>query len=241
MYDLELEKLTGSDEIYKIFNIDKNIEITYHTILKQIHPNDLENALKIVPSIVKAKKNKSIVFRILDKSFKDGIKYLEGVGCYYENPITLKKFIIGTIIDISNQKKKEFEFSNLNKYLNSILDNNDRAIQVINRDFKILSFNLQATKFADELGITPIVGQYVLEYVPDEYKEKITYYYEKTFSGEVLNLDEIIFFPSGHYLSDLHYYPIFNNDGKIDFIRSEERRVGKECVQPCRSRWSPYH
>ena len=24
-------------------------------------------------------------------------------------------------------------------------------------------------------------------------------------------------------------------------VRSEERRVGKECVQPCRSRWSPYH
>ena len=24
-------------------------------------------------------------------------------------------------------------------------------------------------------------------------------------------------------------------------IRSEERRVGKECEVPCRSRWSPYH
>ena len=23
--------------------------------------------------------------------------------------------------------------------------------------------------------------------------------------------------------------------------RSEERRVGKECCTPCRSRWSPYH
>ena len=23
--------------------------------------------------------------------------------------------------------------------------------------------------------------------------------------------------------------------------RSEERRVGKECIEPCRSRWSPYH
>ena len=31
----------------------------------------------------------------------------------------------------------------------------------------------------------------------------------------------------GH-LSDRHY-------------RSEERRVGKECSSPCRSRWSPYH
>ena len=24
-------------------------------------------------------------------------------------------------------------------------------------------------------------------------------------------------------------------------LRSEERRVGKECSEPCRSRWSPYH
>src|SRR3546814_15403846 len=30
---------------------------------------------------------------------------------------------------------------------------------------------------------------------------------------------------------------------KIDFLRarSEERRVGKECVSTCRSRWAPYH
>src|SRR3546814_15299025 len=26
-----------------------------------------------------------------------------------------------------------------------------------------------------------------------------------------------------------------------EFTRSEERRVGKECVSTCRSRWSPYH
>src|SRR3546814_3632950 len=26
-----------------------------------------------------------------------------------------------------------------------------------------------------------------------------------------------------------------------DANRSEERRVGKECVSTCRSRWSPYH
>ena len=35
--------------------------------------------------------------------------------------------------------------------------------------------------------------------------------------------------------------------GEIDlnafqhYARSEERRVGKECVSTCRSRWSPYH
>src|SRR3546814_14241941 len=30
------------------------------------------------------------------------------------------------------------------------------------------------------------------------------------------------------------------NAEAIDFERSEERRVGKECVSTCRSRWSPY-
>ena len=28
---------------------------------------------------------------------------------------------------------------------------------------------------------------------------------------------------------------------KVMETRSEERRVGKECVSTCRSRWSPYH
>src|SRR3546814_7811990 len=28
---------------------------------------------------------------------------------------------------------------------------------------------------------------------------------------------------------------------KVEWRRSEERRVGKECVSTCRSRWSPYH
>src|SRR3546814_9914818 len=29
--------------------------------------------------------------------------------------------------------------------------------------------------------------------------------------------------------------------GNGTILRSEERRVGKECVSTCRSRWSPYH
>src|SRR3546814_6671232 len=38
----------------------------------------------------------------------------------------------------------------------------------------------------------------------------------------------------------------FHSDGggkrpAVARIRSEERRVGKECVSTCRSRWSPYH
>src|SRR3546814_3563422 len=46
------------------------------------------------------------------------------------------------------------------------------------------------------------------------------------------NSERIIFESTGR--------PLYNANG--DFMgRSEERRVGKECVSTCRSRWSPYH
>src|SRR3546814_12848351 len=35
--------------------------------------------------------------------------------------------------------------------------------------------------------------------------------------------------------------PDYFQDGYALVNRSEERRVGKECVSTCRSRWSPYH
>src|SRR3546814_10234367 len=33
----------------------------------------------------------------------------------------------------------------------------------------------------------------------------------------------------------------FERAWQTSLRRSEERRVGTECVSPCRSRWSPYH
>ena len=34
---------------------------------------------------------------------------------------------------------------------------------------------------------------------------------------------------------------VLNINDMFPFTRSEERRVGKECLRLCRSRWSPYH
>src|SRR3546814_20196490 len=36
-------------------------------------------------------------------------------------------------------------------------------------------------------------------------------------------------------------YGAWGSFAEAGFFRSAERRVGKECVGTCRSRWSPYH
>ena len=44
-------------------------------------------------------------------------------------------------------------------------------------------------------------------------------------------------------LEPANLVPVVGNDDEFIRIvwRSEERRVGKECSELCRSRWSPYH
>src|SRR3546814_16444353 len=52
-------------------------------------------------------------------------------------------------------------------------------------------------------------------------------------------------FPDRSYKAGLRQttalIPLTRNDPGAAIGRSEERRVGKECVSTCRSRWSPYH
>src|SRR3546814_18007208 len=46
------------------------------------------------------------------------------------------------------------------------------------------------------------------------------------------------FFPTERVIDANDVFPL--NDLKVGgYLRSEERRVGKECVSTCRSRWSP--
>src|SRR3546814_12215132 len=48
--------------------------------------------------------------------------------------------------------------------------------------------------------------------------------------------------PRGRARLDFVLYWVFFFPACLLVIyRSEERRVGKECVSTCRSRWSPYH
>src|SRR3546814_19925508 len=50
--------------------------------------------------------------------------------------------------------------------------------------------------------------------------------------------------PASFFSTRMSSNPVRNGQAFAAFFRlerSEERRVGKECVSTCRSRWSPYH
>ena len=71
-------------------------------------------------------------------------------------------------------------------------------------------------------------------------EEKDMYGYEMidTLRGKSKNVFELkagTLYPLLHGLEEKGFVEAYEKE------RSEERRVGKECLRLCRSRWSPYH
>ena len=58
--------------------------------------------------------------------------------------------------------------------------------------------------------------------------------------GSAGSLAAVVFSPSSSFLLWLPLSILFL-PLSLSLSRSEERRVGKECLRLCRSRWSPYH
>src|SRR3546814_12208183 len=58
--------------------------------------------------------------------------------------------------------------------------------------------------------------------------------------GEYCNTSKLVFIVDGRQKPPAGQTVRFTEDGDY-YFRSEERRVGKECVSTCRTRWSPSH
>src|SRR3546814_5422615 len=67
------------------------------------------------------------------------------------------------------------------------------------------------------------------------YEMRISDWSSDVCSSDLSTVCESLLFTGVH----CHSYSVLER--VVALPRSEERRVGKECVSTCRSRWSPYH
>src|SRR3546814_20410758 len=59
--------------------------------------------------------------------------------------------------------------------------------------------------------------------------------------GDIFGLQRLHLCVEVEFPVHFHVIEDFSCRAAWSHKRSEERRVGKECVSTCRSRWSPYH
>ena len=92
------------------------------------------------------------------------------------------------------------------------------------RDYKAWAYGLKKAGYATNPGYPQILIKHIEQYNLQQYT--------------LIAADEVPKFEPGNYQDDKETATIEKVPGDD---RSEERRVGKECIPPCRSRWSPYH
>src|SRR3546814_12719737 len=94
----------------------------------------------------------------------------------------------------------------------------------------------------EEQGIyTAIFAQYIVRLIQDGGKTEYLPWLRKNINKGWQNRDKIRGLTGKNYRRQLTSAEAVSCYDASGIPRSEERRVGKECVSTCRSRWWPYH
>jgi len=125
--DKEKNKLTWSNEMYRIFEKDpKNFEVTYEAFVDTIHPEDKEMVMEIYADSVENKSSYQIIYRL--KLDNERVKYVnEQCETFYDKNQKAKK-TFGTIQDVTSRIKTEEVLKNRELLYRSLTSNAPVAI-----------------------------------------------------------------------------------------------------------------
>ncbi|WP_405410504.1 PAS domain-containing protein [Maribacter sp. Asnod1-A12] len=115
-YKPETNEAYWSNNLYKIFDHPKTEKLTFNSYFKRIHPDDQEFIEKSVNQSIKDHNFYDFTHRIVHKNNKVRIVHIVGKASLNEYD-GLQEFI-GTCLDITDFKAKEYELSKKNLQLN---------------------------------------------------------------------------------------------------------------------------
>ncbi|MBE4906866.1 PAS domain S-box protein [Bacillus luteolus] len=124
-WDLIEDKIIWSEELYQIFGVETNLEITLETLLQYVHPEDrlymknaIEDALKGKPFYIN--------YRIIRSNGE--LRYIEALGeLFYDDNKKPVKFI-GTTQDVTERKLEQEKLKRSKELYNLISENSQDII-----------------------------------------------------------------------------------------------------------------
>jgi PAS domain S-box-containing protein len=214
-YSFSEDKLTWSDEIYSIFEKDKD-EFTpsYESFLDAIHPDDREMVSEAYKKSLIDKKPYEVVHRFIAK---DGsTKYLfERCETEYDDE-GRPKISMGTVQDITQIKVQKIKIHELSRFLSNTINSLANFVFVKDSNFKYIECNKAFEGFVG-LSRDEIIGKSDFDLFDEEsakfFRQKDE---EMLKSGIIKNNYEWVTYPDGRevYLFTSKS-PLLAEDGKI--------------------------
>jgi PAS domain S-box-containing protein len=125
--ELKTDHMHWSDEIFKIFEIDRNSVVTTHKeFLSVIHPKDVKNITEQYNLFLKKHNNLNSIYQILLKNGKEKTVYAKATSIYNEEKKTL--VLTGTLQDITDTEHSKQEFIDSEQRWQFAIEANDDGL-----------------------------------------------------------------------------------------------------------------
>ena len=173
-WDVTLNSLNWSDEIYRIYELDKD-EVKdadhFKLLLAFVHPDDKELVAATFRDHLKLSRS-FVEYRMITSSGK--LKYISIIiGKTIKKDGVIKK-VIGTLQDLTERKKIEFDYERSeNKYKN-VLTTIDLAAVTLNKDGIVVFCNKHLADITGYDKIEMVGMNWIDSFVPDYLKEQFT-------------------------------------------------------------------
>ena len=142
-WDILKDEMIWSDEVYRIFGFNpKEFNVNYESFLESVHSDDKDFVKNYINGIKNKEKPFSIDHRIILPDGTERIisEQIEVLFNDQESPFHMT----GTILDITERKRRENEIRESKEKLNVILSNIDDLVAVVSKDHRILYLNRRA-------------------------------------------------------------------------------------------------
>jgi PAS domain S-box-containing protein len=137
-WDVQGESLAWSDEVYRVFGVDKDFELTFQGIRDMIHPDDLEQNRAFINQLFEKTDSTAIDFRIIRP---DGeIVHIHQTSKVQRDDEGNPERIFGIMQDITEQKQAEKALRENERFLQNLLQVAPMGLGII-ADRKFQFFN----------------------------------------------------------------------------------------------------
>ncbi len=177
-WNILTNKLYWSDEIYRIFGLSpQEFGADYDAFLRIIHPEDRKYVNNAVKEALNRKKSYDIDHRVISNVGKERVVHQQGEVTFDENNNPIR--MVGTVQDITEQKKAEVKIQRLA----NIVESSNDAILTLSLDGIIITWNKGAEQIYGYLS-KEILGKNVSILAPDNLKDETKNLIEKVKLGE---------------------------------------------------------
>jgi PAS domain S-box-containing protein len=230
-FDITTQKIFWTDEVYRIFEIDKEQEKLYETYLSKIHPEDLDLLNSKVELAIKERESYNIIHRI---KLNNGVeKYILGLGYPVLNEKNEVVAIAGTVQDITESKQLENELYESQLELKAILDSSTESNIFVSPDFKIISYNKHAFISALKIFNKELVkNDDFLQFFPPHEVENFKLNFNKALNGEQIKIEKKIEFGENLQIwLEVNYHPVRNFENNIIGVSFVVDEISKRKLQ----------